>query len=55
MLYLCVSRRYRYRLRDEVVQEQFLVEEIYERELAHQAELEHNETMKCANYGTLNK
>ena len=55
MLYLCVSRRYRYRLRDEVVQEQFLVEEIYERELAHQTELEHNETMKCANYGTLNK
>ena len=35
MLYLCVSRRYRYRLRDEVVNEQFLVEEIYERELAH--------------------
>ena len=34
MLYLCVSRRYRYRLRDEVVNEQFLVEEIYERELA---------------------
>ena len=32
MLYLCVSRRYRYRLRDEVVHEQFLVEEIYERE-----------------------
>ena len=55
MLYLCVSRRYRYRLRDEVVQEQFLVEEIYERELAHQAELEHNGAKKCANYGTLNK
>ena len=55
MLYLCVSRRYRYRLRDEVVQEQFLVEEIYERELAHQAELEHNGAIVCANYGTLKK
>ena len=32
-MYLCVSKRYRYRLRDEVVNEQFLVEEIYEREL----------------------
>ena len=36
MLYLCVSRRYCYRLRDEVVNEQFLVEEIYERELLWQ-------------------
>ena len=33
IMYLCVSKRYRYRLRDEVVNEQFLVEEIYEREL----------------------
>ena len=33
MLYLCVSKRYHYRQRDEVVNEQFLVEEIYEREL----------------------
>ena len=32
-MYLCVSKRYRYRLRDEVVNERFLVEEIYEREL----------------------
>ena len=40
MLYLCVSRRYRYRLRDEVVNEQFLVEEIYERELAQAEEYE---------------
>ena len=36
MMYLCVSRRYRYRLRDEVVNEQYLIEEIYERELAQQ-------------------
>ena len=32
-MYLCVSKCYRYRLRDEVVIERFLVEEIYEREL----------------------
>ena len=38
MLYLCVSRRYRYRLRDEVVNEQFLVEEIFERRLAQAEE-----------------
>ena len=40
MLYLCVSRWYRYRLRDEVVNEQFLVEEIYERQLAQAEEYE---------------
>ena len=34
MFYLCVSKRYCYRQRDEVVNEQYLVEEIYERELA---------------------
>ena len=33
VMYLCVSRRYRYHLRDEVVNEQYLIEEIYEREL----------------------
>ena len=33
MFYLCVSKRYYYRHRDEVVNEQYLVEEIYEREL----------------------
>ena len=38
MIFLCVSRRYRYRVRDEVVNEQFLVEEIYERELSRVAE-----------------
>ena len=40
MLFLCVSKWYRYRLRDEVVNEQFLVEEIYERELALAEEYE---------------
>ena len=55
MLYLCVSRRYRYRLRDEVVHEQFLVEEIYERELAAQAE-KHERAMKHTDsYGSLNQ
>ena len=33
MIYMWVSNRYQYRLRDEVVNERFLVEEIYEREL----------------------
>ena len=33
VMYLCVSRWYQYRLRDEVVNEQYLIEEIYEREL----------------------
>ena len=40
ILYLCVSKRYRYRLRDEVVNEQFLVEEIYERELDYAEQYE---------------
>ena len=40
MMYLCVSKRYRYRQRDEIVNEQFLVEEIYERELAMAEEYE---------------
>ena len=35
-----VSKRYRYRQRDEIVNEQFLVEEIYERELAMAEEYE---------------
>ena len=33
IFYLWVSKRYHYRIRDEVVNEQFLVEEVYEREL----------------------
>ena len=40
MMYLCVSKRYRYRQRDEVVNEQFLVEEIYDRELNLAEQLE---------------
>ena len=31
--YCCVSRHYVYRQRDEIVNEQYLVEEIYDREL----------------------
>ena len=34
MLFMCVSKWYHYHVQDEVVNEQFLVEEIYERELA---------------------
>ena len=46
VMYLCVSRRYRYRLRDEVVNEQYLIEEIYERELdlAEQYDTDSDET-----------
>ena len=40
MLFLCVSKWYRYRLRDEVMNEQFLVEEIYERQIALAEEYE---------------
>ena len=35
-----VSRRYRYRVRDEVVNEQYLIEEIFEREIKLAAEVE---------------
>ena len=49
IMYLCVSKRYRYRLRDEVVNEQYLIEEIYERQLI-MAEQNENEN---ANYGSL--
>ena len=38
--FLYVSERYHYRVRDEVVNEQFLVEEIYEREILLAAEYE---------------
>ena len=40
MMYLYAFKRYRYRQRDEIVNEQFLVEEIYERELAMAEEYE---------------
>ena len=40
MMYLCVSKHYHYRQRDDVVNEQFLAEEIYDRgfNLAEQLE-----------------
>ena len=38
-----VSGRYRYRVRDEVVNEQYLIEEIYEREIKLAAEMEDEE------------
>ena len=43
MMYFCVSKKYQYRQRDEIVNEQFLVEEIYERELARAEEYEERE------------
>ena len=44
IMFLCVSKRYHYRQQDEVVNERFLVEEIYEREfdMAEQYEKENN-------------
>ena len=33
LCYCCVAKRYRHRLRDEVVNEHYLVEEVYDREL----------------------
>ena len=62
MIYMCVSKYYRYRLRDEVVNEQFLVEEIYEREL-NQAENDETEsdddtidiTANSTSYGTVHQ
>ena len=46
VLYCCVAKRYRYRLRDEVVNEHYLVEEVYDRELrlAEEYERECEET-----------
>ena len=63
MLFVCVSKRYRYRQRDEVVNEQFLVEEIYEREINLAEELEKNAATEedsisinsyTSSYGALN-
>ena len=49
LLYCCVVKRYRYRLRDEVVNERYLVEEVYDRELrlAEEYEREKNEEMRA--------
>ena len=43
ILFAYVSRQYCYRVRDEVVTEQFFVEEIYERELLITVQLEEEE------------
>ena len=61
LLYCCVAKRYRYRLRDEVVNERYLVEEVYDRELrlAEEYEREKNEEMRAlygatsSKYGTV--
>ena len=49
MIYMWVSNRYQYRLRDEIVNEQFLVEEIYERELNLAEEYERENIAECMN------
>ena len=54
IMYCIVAKRYRYRLRDEVVNEQYLVEEIYERELLIAEEYERDkETRETLNYGAI--
>ena len=55
LLYCCVAKRYRYRLRDEVVNERYLVEEVYDRELrlAEQYEREKSEEIRAL-YEALN-
>ena len=62
IVYCCVAKRYHYRLRDEIVNEQFLVEEIYERQLlqaeAYERENETREPASCTlqtslSYGTI--
>ena len=40
VLYSCIAKSYRYRLRDEVVNERYLIEEIYDRELQRAEEYE---------------
>ena len=58
--YVVVSRRYRYRLRDEVVNEQYLVEEVYERRLALAEQYQQNHLIEESNvtqssYGTIHE
>ena len=50
VFYCCVAKRYRYRLRDEVVNERYLVEEVYDRELrlAEEYEKECKETQSVS-------
>ena len=47
-----VSRRYRYHLRDEVVNEQYLVEEVYERELALAEQYEQEQLLEDSDSAT---
>ena len=54
IMYCIVAKRYRYRLRDEVVNERFLVEEIYERQLLQAEEYERDkENRETLNYGAI--
>ena len=51
VLFYCVSKRYRHRQRDEIVNVQGMIEEIYERQLAHHQEYlaeQENELLKNA-------
>ena len=54
IVYVCVAKRYQYRLRDEVVNERYLVEEIYDRELtlAEQYDESINFSHSSENYGS---
>ena len=55
IVYVCFARRYQYRLRDEVVNEQYLVEEIYDRELtlAEQYDESVDLLLSSDNYGSI--
>ena len=63
LLYFCVARRYHYRQRDEVVNERFLVEEVYERQLLqaeqYEREKKQNRTscslQNTVSYGAIHK
>ena len=57
VLYCCVAKRYRYRLRDEVVNERYLVEEVYDRELrlAEEYEKECKETQSVSIFSVSGK
>ena len=51
ILFAYVSKQYRYRVQDEVVNEQFLVEEIYKRELLIAAQLQEKKKKRRALLG----
>ena len=67
MMYLCVSRRYQYRQRDEIVNIQYMIEDVYEREIEKAAQYEEEQhqwweelleqqpllkNSACSNYGS---